>query len=179
MSGVLATAALKMFMMFLPSVLHFIITSTLHLKVRSGCVTQAFWGLTIADPNCYFLPIKTFTVEFEPRNRNNVFYSFQLLYMFFGPHSWQSAVYFSQPENSMWTGGKRGTIEVAAMGHRFFGFVCGSGDLFGTWSYHHLLHCDAGGNVATKYLRRWKHFWVHIYLVVVSNMPDDVVYVIS
>jgi len=35
MSGVLATAALKIFMMFLPSVLHFIITSTLHLKAGS------------------------------------------------------------------------------------------------------------------------------------------------
>lgn len=43
------------------------------------------------------------------------------------------------------TGGKCGTIEVAAMGYRFFGVVCGSGDLFGTWSYHHLLHRDAGG----------------------------------
>lgn len=35
MSGVLATAALKIFMMFLPSVLHFIITTTLHLKAGS------------------------------------------------------------------------------------------------------------------------------------------------
>ena len=35
MSGVLATAALKLFMMFLPTVLHFIITTTLHLKAAS------------------------------------------------------------------------------------------------------------------------------------------------
>lgn len=35
MSGVLATAALKIFMMFLPTVLHFIITTTLHLKAGS------------------------------------------------------------------------------------------------------------------------------------------------
>lgn len=36
MSGVLATAALKIFMMFLPTVLHFIITTTLHLKAGSA-----------------------------------------------------------------------------------------------------------------------------------------------
>ena len=35
LSGVLATAALKMFMAFLPTVLHFIITTTLHLKAGS------------------------------------------------------------------------------------------------------------------------------------------------
>eukprot|EP00438_Fugacium_kawagutii_P029696 Skav211500 [mRNA] locus=scaffold2188:842099:843623:+ [translate_table: standard] len=42
MSGVLATAALKIFMMLLPTVLHFIITTTLHLKARAraGSVEQ-------------------------------------------------------------------------------------------------------------------------------------------
>lgn len=62
------------------------------------------------------------------------------------------------------TGGKCGTIEVAAMGYRFFGVVCGSGDLFGTWSYHHLLHRDAGGRFfeGTCWMQMKYHVSVHI-----------------
>jgi len=55
MSGVLATAALKIFMMFLPTVLHFIITTTLHLKAEENesktSPTKTPWCTLLAERN--------------------------------------------------------------------------------------------------------------------------------
>lgn len=79
MSGVLATAALKIFMMFLPSVLHFIITSTLHLKVRSERLDH-WWPIL---PSVCFYQFKAFTDEFAPRKQCIVYIGFKIPYIFF------------------------------------------------------------------------------------------------
>ena len=156
-------------------------------------------------PIVCFLPIKTSTDESEPRKTMYCIYSFQIPYIFFVRLHDKSAVYIPQTLEDLmtWTsrtGGKCGTTEVAAMGYRIFGFVCGSGDLFGTWSYHHLLHRDAGGRLEPAGCKLniclgayW--FWVVVsmkdYLfwirnkwklwcsVVVSKMPAYSVYIIE